>query len=295
MYHIFLPTPLVNNSNFVPHLLEHIVLSCHKERDKYFFVSRLLAENYTYYTSFSLPSDSKQEELDRLFQYIQCNISFWTYLYEKKILWEELKEQKYFHWLISRIGKKMYGKTFSYSSLWNTSFMKLQKYHQMYYQRKNFLVIPDWLITKDILLQGFSLQSFTLAYKWVHEYVVITNYTHESLMALSLLEELFDAYLEYHERYEAGKYYFNDVLQWEFSDYVFLSVDVKYIKILEKIPSVFIEWFIQQKCITIQEVSPNIDGPLMLQYGYSLSWKSKSLILTHLEKYYKLWLIENKK
>lgn len=60
MYHIIIPTPLYQGSNFLPHLLEHSLLPKRENIQDYFQNEIFSGENYLYYTIFYVQSDDRE-------------------------------------------------------------------------------------------------------------------------------------------------------------------------------------------------------------------------------------------
>jgi hypothetical protein len=102
MYHIYVDTPQQDGSECIPHLVEHCVLGNVKSARDYFSQRRISGENYTYYTSFALDTDS-EEVLNRFLVDITAPISPEIIAYEAGVLKKEVTPQRYFSSLISKV------------------------------------------------------------------------------------------------------------------------------------------------------------------------------------------------
>ena len=83
-----------------------------------------------------------------------------------------------------------------------------------------------------------------------------------------------------------AKYYWNDTLEGEFEEIVFISVDTKYLPIVSAIPEDFVQEFIANK-LEIFESSDfsEIDWPLLLKYGFHISDSSKKEMIRNMWVY----------
>lgn len=290
-YHIYLLTPPSQSSTYLPHLIEHCVLWGIRDGKEYFEALQSSAESYTYYTCFTLDCETAQE-LDNFCDRICKNIPDNIIRYEAAVLKKEIAYPHYFGLLISKIGKHLYGPQYKYTETGRLSRQVLREYHAKFYQKQKFIVLERDNILHDIPLEWYCYhESFEVVIRWAREHVFVWDYNPEGLLVNELLQNLFDHYIEYAARYTTGEYFSNDTLAGEFEDRIFLSVDTKNNPLLRSIPTDFIAAFVASELARSDNSRyRDIDGPLMLKYGYTLSEKTKKEIIVGIGGYYEGWL-----
>lgn len=284
MPQIFIHTPNYKWSDYIAHLLEHILLWERKNAHDYFVWKNISWENYTYYTSYDIKDENDTETF---FQHILSPLNASLIPYEKKVLKSEYSQKRYFQNLISKIGKKLYWKEYSYSQNKNFSKSEIINYHQKYYKKTNIITLPKDLKTKDIILEKLSFSHiFDISLQWEKEKVFVAKYSHQNIFIMEVLGQLLDNFFHYQTRYLWWWYYYNETLSWEFEDFVFISIDIKNLWFLKNISQEFIHQFtnIFLSHWEDQDFS-SIDGPLMLKYSFSLSDVSKKEILKNIWEY----------
>lgn len=287
-YHLYIHTPPHDNSDYSAHLIEHCAMGKMTDETQYFAQRKSEADCYTYYTHYHVDA-STEEDLDAFCNQLCETIPESLIRYEAKVLRKEFESQKYFQSLISRIGKKLYGKNFSYSASKKLDIAAVRKYHAGHYQKPKIIVLERDMIQKDIDITGFRYQSsLSIRLRGEREFIVVGPYTPESFFVNELLQDLLDEYITYHTRYMLGEYFSNDTLAGEFEEHVFLSIDRRNVNFLMEIPPEFIIAFTKYALENFNtEIQHEIDGPLMIKYGYTLSNASKKALIEHLSEYYK--------
>lgn len=290
MFHIFLKTPLYKNSNFVPHLIEHLVLSDINSSSKYFQNKNRFWENYLYYTNFFLETKSKTE-LNNFLEKICSPLDKNKISYEKKVLFDELSETKYIKKLINKLIKKYFDIKIKYSKVQKVSNKEVFDYHNKYYKKENFIILETDKVEKKFLDEEFVVKDFfDLKIENTKEKIFLFDFSVQNIFITNFLQELFEEYICYVDRYFSGKYYSNEVFLWEFEEIIFMSISEKdFWKILE-IPNDFIKNFIKYKLNNFKKIdfSEN-DGISMLRFWYTFSDNDKKKILNNLEKYFLEW------
>ena len=289
MYNIYIKTPLYKNSNYISHLIEHLILSNTKDSDTYFQNKKFSGNSYTYYIQFKLDTT----DIDTVKNFIKYNIlnpDFDNLKYEQQVLKDELSNKKHFNELIHKIWKKLYSPNFKYSKVQQLSKKEIMEYHKNNFVEKNMVILPDDYTTKQIKLWSFQVKNtFQINNLWNKEKVFVFDYTAENVFVVDILSSLFDDYIFFKERYINWKYYFNDTISWEFDDFCFLSIDNSYINKIKNISYEFIKSFVQYKLEKFDKDDfCDIHWPLQLQYGYTLSEKSQQAIIKNIEKYVKI-------
>ncbi len=288
MYHIYLYTPPLRHSHFYAHLLEHAVLGP-VQSAKEFFRSRSISwETYTYFTNFTINSSSR-EDVDLFIKHIQLPPCSSTIRFEHKVIREELANKGYHTSLIHRIWCALYGPSVRYSQVSKIRLDDVLDYHNKYYSRGSIYVLEDAQKECDIApsLTSYS-QTFILSHRGIREKIYITDNTPSNLIANNLLQDLFDAYIEYQRRYQQGNYYWNDTLAGEFEQHAFIAYDKTYEPYIREIPAEFILQYSEHR---IQE-GPNwdywndIDWALLVQHGYRLTLACKERFLRNIDQIY---------
>jgi hypothetical protein len=252
MFHIFVHTPLDKNSEYIAHLIEHCMFSGIDSPKKYYEQEDAWGTSYTYYTSYTLKTDS-DEELQAFLRKLRSDIPNSIIAYETKVLRDECSSRPYFKRLLDAIGKVKYGPKFAYCSPKKYSYSAVHEYHATWYKQGKMVVIEKDGDPQDIPLKGVNWkESFSLKLGKERETVFVADFTPESLFVSCMFEKLFDDYLDYYHRYQQAKYYWNDTLQGEFEDMVFISVDTKYLPVISSIPQDFIQEFIARQLVMLE-------------------------------------------
>ncbi len=288
-YHIYIYTPPCELSNYFPHLIEHAVLWDISSGKEYFKSLNYSAENYTYYTCFTINS-VHEDELEKFCKRITSPIPTKVLQYESKVLRQELQNPWYFQTLISKIWKKMYGNKYQYSRSGRVQLDSIKGYHQKYYQREKFVILQNNLPARDFPLDIFwYTSSFSIQIQGEKIKVLVWKYEPTSLFRGELLQKLFDEYLSFLARYKEGEYFSNETLAGDFDEAIFLAVPIVEISFLCSIPKDFVDAFIEHELLTFKnEIYRDIDGPLILKYGNCISEPSKREMIGNLWNYYQL-------
>lgn len=289
MYYLYINTPLYENSNYVPHLIEHSVLSDRKNPKNYYRHEKKSWDTYTYYTSYTIDTNNKSEAWD--FKKLIMQELDWSIIkYEKSVLKDETSYKNYYKRLINKIWKKVLWNNFKYSYSWNVSIEKIKKYHKDFYNDKWIILFWNHFKAQRINLKYQDIiSSFNIYESWVREKIYIFNFNHENIFAIEILSQLFDSYIQYKQRYFHGKYYFDDVLSWEFENLVFISISQENTEIISDIEKTFIQEFINYTLEKYDESKfHSINWPLLLKYWFSISKESKINIINNIQAYYQI-------
>ena len=297
MFHIYVHTPLYKKSNYLAHLVEHVILN--NMMSKHWFSTKMDFNGYTYayYTYFEIFSDSR-DDLNKLLEIFKKPLDISCILYEKKVLIDELKRKDYSKYLVEKIGKTYYLKDFKYLGTGKINKQELIDYYEKYYINWNIIVLEDQKNYKDLLEKdNFYFWGYNLIKNMKKKELVFTcPYTPRNIFIIDTLVDFFNNYLILKQRYKLGEYYFDDLMAWEFDDFVFLSIQKTYLKYALEIEPKFISDYIDYKVNNLDKNDYkyeyyHIDWPLFFKFWYGISKKSKIEMIKNIWKYYETFQI----
>lgn len=293
MFHIYIGTPIQNNSNYVAHIIEHCAFG--KVKIKNFFQSEIITEwTSTYYTYYILDSDN-QDELEFFLQQITKKISKSLIKYEHQVLKKECENNNYNQKLIQKIWQNLYWKNFKYAKTWRKIYDEIQNYHQKYYSRDKIIVLEqdtkyfNWDIQSEINI----IQKFNIKIWWDKDNVFIFSHWIIELYIVSIISDLFDKYIKFSLRFIDGEYNIGsyETIYWDFEKHIFLSITPNILKKIKYIDSEFIQNYIRYTLWKNRYLEDkDFDGSCMVKYGYTLSNSQKTNILSNTWQYYKLFI-----
>jgi hypothetical protein len=285
IYHIYIYTPLHQLSTYIPHLIEHTVLWGIANGKEYFKSLKYTAENYTYYTCFTI-NVADEQEFSEFCDCITQPLSKKVIKYEREVLKQELHYPQYTQRLIDRIWKKLFWKNFQYSRVSKSTYSAINKYHSNYYQIDNMIVAERDLVSQEIKASIISYSdSFDISLQWEKERVFTTTHSVIWLFINEMLQKLFDDYLNFSTRYIGWKYHTSEVIAWEFDEYIFLAINTADVVYISQISEDFISAFIINELFCFSNSAYlDIDGSTMLKYGYCIDENSKREIIKRLNE-----------
>lgn len=243
-------------------------------------------DSYTYYTNYLVENSNfwESEILDILLWWIDRD----SLIYEKHVLKEELLYQTYSQFITNKIWEFFYKKKLKYSKSCKCKIDDIDNYYNKFYQRDNIIILPSDKRFKDTKLGKFELiDKYIFNYKNSKHIASIFEYTVNNLFILDCMVDLYDNYLRYFQRYKQWKYFLDDIVYWEYDNFIFYCIPQYLVSILNEIPSKFIEKYVNFRISWLEDYNFDyIDWPLIMKYGYSLSLNAKCKILENLKSIY---------
>lgn len=292
MYNIFIYNPLYKDSNYIPHLIEHTILCSFNNINQFFNNYDIKWESYTYYTNYIIKSNTiwEKEIINLLLWWINKE----CLKYERKILKEELANMTYSLDITNIVWELFYNKKLKYSKICKSSFEEIEQYYNKYYQRDNIILLPTDRKLNDIKIDDFIIWKI-IDFNHKHEKLVAYtfDYSIQNLFIIEYIVDAFDFYLNYFQRHTQWKYFLNEIIYWEYDDFIFFCYSKESQEILNTISKEFVEQYIKYKLLNFNKQNFDyMDWPLIMKFGYSLSKKSKYSIIENIEKYINIFLNE---
>lgn len=244
---IYLRTPLVNKSKMVPHLAEHCtwhsVLNLEDYFDFSYWMDGVINTDYTYF------------EFDKWIKYndaikkLTKEITKESFLYEKKIIKQELEDISYDQRIFEYVVKKYLDSDFFMNKYQTASRKDVKDYHEKYYVPENMIAVDDEF---NILKQWFKTKN------WCKDYdkkIVKNKLNFESDKYLVYLWKKADwtwywemyfffwmlcFFWAYSQRWQKWEYYYLEPYFYEYEDNCFVLIwDYDYSQFDEE----FFEWW----------------------------------------------------
>lgn len=200
--YVFIKTPLYKNSKYLPHLVEHCILTNNQQYSEY--ISTMYDNRWVTfcgYTKFYIPSQSK----DTILQKLQNPITRETIEQERKIIKDELSYTSNTYDIFEKIGKKLYGKTFKNNDVSKVTYTEIKTYHKKWYTSENIIICDDNynIISSPTKLAKQStknlIQSFTIKQDTTKYQVFSTKFlSFKDFYTFKFLEILVNSKLNYH-------------------------------------------------------------------------------------------------
>lgn len=289
MFHIYIKTPLFNNSQYVSHLVEHCVWWKISEND-YFKYEWIDAWCSTYYSYYILNTNSKKE-LNDFIDRILLPILKETIKYEHKVLKEESKNNNYSQKLTQKIWKLLYWKTFTYAKTWKMIYSTVQEYHQKYYTKNNIIILEnEEKYFNEKIIENLNIyKKFDIKIGEDKDNAFVFKHWIVELFIISLLSELFDHYIKFKLRYIDKQYDTSsfETIYWDYEDYIYFAITPSTIDNIKNINSIFIDNYIKNNLKNKTYLNDkDFDGSCMVKYWYTLSNEQKKELLNNLQEYY---------
>lgn len=250
---ILIKTPFENNNKYIPHLLEHCLLSpqTHQQAHQYWDIDGSVRTGYTEYEF----SDSNPEVL---FKILTTPPSQEQFILEEKIIKKELRWVSFWQKYFEKILQKVYHSDTKINQIISLQYEELIAYHKRWYNQENMLIISDnWELIKKYgkvsILNKYKHIAFDfdhiliayLCYQNEKEVILETSLNKiENVLLLDFFSYLLDDYFLYVER-KRGRYPEN-YLNCYITDKNFLITrEVSYPKINMKEFKTFFESFSQ--------------------------------------------------
>lgn len=296
MYHIIIPTPLYQGSNFLPHLLEHSLLPKRENIQDYFQNEIFSGENYLYYTIFYVQSDDR-EVVENFKKSLQEIPSQKQIEYEKWVIEDESQNLSYTKKVINALWKKIFKEDYFYGKIHDISYNEIKKYHQKYYQNNTIFILEDCKITDAKTNEKVAIQNrYKLEIDGEIEIATVFGFSQYNLFIINLLGSLFDEYLQYAYRYKHWQYFANESIYGEFENLIFLVVPQEDYDLLQNIPDIFIEKFIEKKLQDFNDDNyTENDAISVMKFGTRFWKQAKQNLIKNLWKIYQQYQKESEK
>jgi hypothetical protein len=224
--YIFVKTPLYKRSKYVPHIVEHCILSNNKKYSEY------INNNYDawwvtfcWYTKFYIPWKNRYKTLKEFLNPIDIK----KINLESEIIDDEVEYENNSQWLFEKIWKKIYWKSFRNNWKSKTTQKEIIDYHRKYYKEENIVVCDDKynILSQSIKIEKIkktkvinTLQSFNLKHNKTEFKVFYIEYkSFKDFYKFKFIEIYINTILNYHFSSIDPKYYFEcelfDIL-WEY-------------------------------------------------------------------------------
>lgn len=266
---ILLKTPFVNNNKYLPHLLEHCLLSPKNFQESHHYWE-IDASVRTWYTEYEYDEDFPEKFLE-----ILCRVpSKEQFLLEEKIIKKELRWVSFWQKYFEKILQKIYNAKTKVNTAISLSYQDLLNYHKKYYVQENMILIDrDWELIRSYWKGGklkkyeksdFDLEKIytsALHYQGFKEYFLRTPIDSiENVLLLDFFSYFLEDYFLYIERKKAK--YPSNYLSFYITDQNFIITrEENCPKLNQKEVKVFFESFSQYFLQKIQENKKRIFIP----------------------------------
>ena len=223
--YFYIQTPPINNSNKLPHLLEHCAHNVDNlDYDEYFDRCMIKSQTFYWYTKF----DIWNHDINDFIKSIESPFSSDIVKKEKNALDLELQENIFTKKLKKIVETELCLKEKNHFSVWN-----LVDYHKRYYNfdhyviaDENYNIVKCWLTIVEYGDRKFNLIK-KVSKKISNEmnYIVILKYDHwKDQILMHFIEVLIDSWFEYNDRYLNWIYYYPCSCMIEGNWYISLSI-----------------------------------------------------------------------
>lgn len=222
---IYIQTPPINNSNKIPHLIEHCVHN--KDNllfNEYFSRCSIKSQTFYWYTKF----DILNYDVNDFIMSIESPFTLDIVKKELRALNTELEEN-----LFTMKLRKIVERELNLDVSNRIFFNDLVKYHKQYYNNSHYVVTDDkYNIVKCwIKIIRPSERKFNLLKKIRKKIsnemnnVIIINYNNwKDQVLMHFVEVLVDSWIEYNDRYINWKYYYPCSCMIEWNSYIAISI-----------------------------------------------------------------------
>ena len=223
--YLYIQTPPLNNSNKLPHLLEHCVHNVDNlSFCEYFDRCLIKSQTFFWYTKF----DIWNRDVADFIKSIESPLSLNVFKKEKIALNVELQDNIFTNRLRKIVESELCLRENNRISIWD-----LVDYHISYYNfdhyvitDENYNIIKHWLKIVKYWDRNVDLIK-KLSKKINNElnYILILGYHHwKDQILMHFLEILIDSCIEYNDRYLCWNYYYPCTCMIEWNWYISLSI-----------------------------------------------------------------------
>ncbi len=223
--YLYIQTPPLNNSNKLPHLLEHCVHNVDNlSFSEYFDRCLIKSQTFFWYTKF----DIWNRDVADFIKSIESPLSLNIFKKEKIALNVELQDNIFTNRLRKIVESELCLRENNRISIWD-----LVDYHMSYYNfdhyvitDENYNIIKHWLKIVKYWDRNVDLIK-KLSKKINNElnYILILGYHHwKDQILMHFLEILIDSCIEYNDRYLCWNYYYPCTCMIEWNWYISLSI-----------------------------------------------------------------------
>lgn len=258
----------------------------------YFAMQKYNGTSYSYYSTYTIDTNDLTL-VSKFIEYLIYPITSKYIKREKNRIREELEDREYSKKVVENIGRRFYGKEYSYARSTRAYFKEIQIYHSKYYTKNNIWIFTKKdLVTKNVYNRAtLNIESSEFRIWNIANIYLIAELNTLNLFLFFLFEKLFDNYLDYLDTL-SWKYWSRYTIEWEHPNKVWLSYQKSDTIDLINIPEDFIKSFIQYTIEDIQNNTkneiPEYDLLSVFHFWYAFSVDTKIEIIQDMKSYYSL-------
>lgn len=289
MFNIYIKTPPINNSIYIPHLVEHSLWWKIKTSKDYFDFPDEQMSTDTYYTILTLYSDSKKD-LKKFLELVKKPLEKEKILYEKKRIKEENNEISFSQVLCEKIWKKFYWKSYNYNWTQKVNIQDIIDYHEQFYINWEFFICEENKNFEDFNLENFSLklkEKFNLSLRWEKWVIFIFENKILNWYFIKILDNFLENFFRFEDIYKNYKYNSAETIYWNFPDFVYISIWKNDIERVKNVSDEFIKNFIDFKLKKFEWWNENnFDWVSIMNNWFTFSDKTKKEFLENFWKFF---------
>lgn len=277
-------TPLSNNSQSIPHVVEHCLWKSYPFTHDWFFKQKLFFSKEIIWEITSVSSDI-WISVDEIIKFLTQNIQEDVFNYEKKVLEKECNDIHQWWLIYESMIQKIVNKKIMINDYKLCNFNEIEGYHKKYYTNENLLILDDNVWINDEFNVKFVwptiLKRFqNFVWKWKRFY---HNFTFDDIQFHIFWYEsfdfttyrnlvfswiIFDVYCTYFMRYKRWQYYYESTTFDFFNRYIWITIPkIDYTELTEDffnqaklyIKSILQTWSFKEK-ICLSKIIFDIDN-----------------------------------
>jgi len=259
---IYIRTPLVNKSKMIPHLVEHCIWHSVLNLDDFF--------EFSYWMDGVINTDYSYFEFDKRINYedaiekLTKQITKESFLYEKDIIKQELKDLSYNQRIYEYVVRKYLDSDFFMNKYEKVFWNDVKDYHEKYYVSGNMIVMDDDF---KVIKQWFKMEKSNNVDQKISKYLL--NFEDDKYLTfiwkktdwtwyweMYFFFRILCFYWAYSQRWGKGEYYYLEPYFYEYEDncivliwdYDYSQLDEKFFEGWKKyIIDMFEAWYFKEK------------------------------------------------
>lgn len=231
---IYIKTPLLNNSQTVPHMVEHCIRKNKKPDVRRFFESHLPCEHWINWERTHIFVDY-WKELESVVREIKIWLNREIYEFEKRPFKEECNNKTEWNIIFEAMLQQLISPEIRLNTWKGKTWKKVNQYHKTYYQDQNFLIFEDqvsahqeyelkfiwsWVLPIVKVENHFFIEDFPFNKSVIFWY---RNYDACHYRRLIFAWIICETYCWYFQRYELWKYFYDITVFDSFREYIWIT------------------------------------------------------------------------
>lgn len=273
-------TPFVNNSKFIPHIVEHCIFWKISNIDLYFQYYNIDVYVRSFITVFNI----EWNDDIALVKILQRPLDISCIRYEYGVIKQECLVNNYWQLLFEKIWKILVHKDFNNNHIETLNIQGILDYHLSYYQNWNFFILNNNLLTKTLHLLPPKINQTIHV---MDNTIYVFNFSTEAIFFCYFLVEMLNEYLCFIMRFRRWQYDFQECAMMFYEKYVIISVYD--IWVIRNIPI----WFFDRWCINFMsniwiklKYFKELDGVMLIKYGYTITLNEKKKMIQKVYDFY---------